>query len=225
MTTATAIRPRVLMADDHILLLEGLYKVLTPDFDVVGTVTDGRAVLDVAASLQPDVVLLDISMQNLNGLDAARQLRKMMPHVKILIVTMHADPAYAVEALRLGVLGYVLKQSAASELVQAIREVLKDHQYVTPLISKQVLTSLLEASPASPVSPGGNLTPRQREVLQLVAEGHSMKEIAAILKISVKTVELHKSAIMTRIGVRSTAELTQYAMAMGLVTSHWARPI
>jgi len=223
MTTAAAIRPRVLLADDHILLLEGLYKVLTPDFDVVGTVTDGRAVLDMAVALQPQVVLLDISMQNLNGLDAARQLRKILPDAKIVIVTMHADPAYAVEALRIGVLGYVLKQSAASELVQAIREVLKDHQYVTPLISKQVLTSLLEASPGAP-SPGGHLTPRQREVLQLVAEGHSMKEIAATLKISVKTVELHKSAIMTRIGVRSTAELTQYAMAMGLVTSHWARP-
>ena len=213
----TAVRPRVLIADDHTLLIEGLTKVLTPDFDVVGTVDNGRTMLEVAVKLQPDVVLLDISMPDLNGIDAARQLKKILPDVKILIVTMHADPAYTVEALRAGVSGYVLKQSAASELVLAIREALKGHQYVTSLISKEVLTSLLNTSPDAS-SPAGNLTPRQREVLQLVAEGKSMKEIAATLKISVKTVELHKFQIKERLGLHSTAELTKYAIAKGLVS-------
>jgi len=215
MTHAT-IRPRVLLADDHKLLLEGYRKILEPDFDVVGAVEDGRTLLELAPQLQPDVILLDISMPGLNGIDAARQLKKIVPAAKVLIVTMHADPAYVAEAFRAGACGYLLKRSAASELALAIREALNGHHYITTLIAKDVLHRLFESHIAVS-STADMLTGRQREVLQLVAEGRSLKEIAEILKISVKTVEFHKSRIMDLLGVRTTAELTQYAIAKGLV--------
>lgn len=211
-------KPRILLADDHKLVAEGFRRMLTPDFDVVGAVEDGRSLLEVAQKLEPDVVLMDISMPLLNGIDAARRLKKLMPAIKVIFVTMHANPAYVAEAFRAGASGYLLKQSATSELVFAIREALQGLHYVTPIVAKDVLIPL--RGPSLPSQPGKKkLTPRQREVLQLVAEGRSLKEIADILKISVKTVEFHKSRIMNYLGVRTTADLTKYAIVTGLVTT------
>ena len=211
-------KARILLADDHTLVVEGFRKLLEPEFDLVGTVEDGRALLEAAPKLQPDVILLDISMPLLNGIDAARRLKKMMPDVKLIFVTMHADPAYVTEAFRVGATGYVLKRSAAADLLQAVRTVLNGHYYVAPPITKDVLSSLL-ASPAERQPGPEPLSPRQREVLQLVAEGHSLKEIADILKISVKTVEYHKAQIMQQLDLHTTAELTKYAIAHGLTAS------
>lgn len=212
-------RPRVLLADDHTLILEGFRKILESHCEVVGTVEDGRALLAAAQKLQPDVILLDISMPLLNGIDAARQLKTTVPGAKLIFLTMHADPAYVTEAFRAGASAYVLKRSAASELTGAIQEVLKGRCYVTPLVTKDVLQSVLGPSPGqSPPRSSPALTARQREVLQLVAEGHSMKEMAALLHVSVKTVEFHKARIMQQLGLRTTADLTKYAIAHGLIS-------
>ena len=213
--------PRVLLADDHTLVLEGIKKLLEPHFDLVGTVEDGRALLEAAKTLKPDVVLADISMPLLNGIDAARQLRKTLPDAKIIFLTMHSDPTYVAEAFRAGAAGYLLKRSAASELVFAIEEVLKGRFYVTPAVAKDVLGDVFgenEASRRKPPTEGRSLTPRQREVLQLVAEGKSIKEIATILDISIKTVEFHKSRIMEELDLHTTAELTKYAVAHGIAS-------
>ena len=210
-------KPRVLLADDHTLVVEGFRKLLEEEFDLIGTVEDGRALLKTAPTLRPDVVLLDIAMPSLNGIEAARQLKKMMPEVKIIFVTMHADPAYVTEGFRAGASGYLLKRSAAAELAQAIQAVLKGQHYVTPLITMDLVRTLIDGSPEHQPGPAP-LTPRQREVLQLVAEGHSLKEIANTLKISVKTVEFHKAQIMEQLNLRTTAELTKYAIAHGLTS-------
>ena len=208
-------RPRVLLADDHTLMLEGLRKLLEPECDLVGTVADGRALVDAAARLRPDVILLDISMPLLNGLEAARRIRTLAPESKLLFLTMHADPTYAREAFQAGASGYLLKRSAASELVTAIGAVLRGRRYVTPLFSEDVLQP--QGSDAVNLTPqSGRLTPRQREVLQLVAEGHTRKDIASLLNISVKTVEFHKGRIMDRLGLRTASELTKYAVAHGV---------
>ncbi len=210
-------RPRLLLADDHTLVLEGLRKLLEPVFELVETVEDGRALLRAAQKLRPDVILLDISMPLLNGIDAARQLRKTLPDCKLIFLTMHADPAYVTEAFRAGAAGYLLKRSAASELVNAIHEVMRGRYYVTPLVAKEMLTSVL-SPPAEGCQPPAGLSTRQREVLQLVAEGHTAKEIAGLLNVSAKTVEFHKSRLMQRLGLRTTAELTRYAIQHGLVS-------
>lgn len=209
-------RPRVLLGDDHTLVLEGFEQLLKPELDVVGRAEDGRALLHAARKLKPDVVLLDISMPLLNGIDAARQLRRLVPGTRVIFVTMHADPAYVTEAFRAGASGYVLKRSAASELVTAIREVLAGRFYITPLVAKDVIEPLTK-QPKSRRFSVSDLTPRQREVLQLVAEGRSAKEIGAILKISVKTVEFHKSSITQALGLHKAAELTKFAIQTGLV--------
>jgi DNA-binding NarL/FixJ family response regulator len=206
-------RQRILLADDHVVVIEGLQKLLEPHFDVVGTVEDGRALLEAAPRLRPDVILVDVSMPLLNGIDAARQLRRTVPQAKIVFLSMHADPVYVTKAFQAGAAGYLLKRSAASELVSAIQEVLKDRFYVTPLVAKEVIGDFIRQKP--PPSP--RLTHRQREVLQLTAEGKSLKEIGAILGISIKTVESHKSRIMEELGVRTTAELTKYAIAHGII--------
>jgi len=208
-------KPRLLIADDHTLVLEGLRKILEAECELVGTVEDGRALMEAARQLNPDLILLDISMPLLNGIEAARQIRKSNPDAKLIFVTMHGDPDYVREAMRTGASGYVLKRSAASELVTAIREVLKGKTYVTPLVTKGVAGSLTEVSPHASRTFGG-LTTRQREVLQLVSEGRSGKEIAAVLHVSVKTVEFHKASIMRALGLRTTAELTRYAIEHGL---------
>ena len=196
-------------------MLEGLRKLLEPACELVGTVADGRALVDAAVRLRPDVILLDISMPLLNGLEAARRIRTLTPESKLLFLTMHADPTYAREAFQAGASGYLLKRSAASELVTAIGAVLKGRRYVTPLFSEDVLQP--QGSNAVTLTPqSGRLTPRQREVLQLVAEGHTRKDIASLLNISVKTVEFHKGRIMDRLGLRTASELTKYAVAHGV---------
>lgn len=214
-------KPRILIADDHSIVLAGLCKLVEADGEgeVVGTVEDGRALVEEAQKLRPDIILLDISMPLLNGLDAARQIGKLMPECKLIMLTMHASPAYAAEAFKAGVSGYLIKRSAASELKQAIQAVLRGQHYMTPLITKDVLESALHP-PAGTARkrPPSTLTSRQREVLQLVAEGKGTKEIASLLKISVKTVEFHKFRIMDELDLHSTAELTKYAIAEGLVS-------
>lgn len=212
-------KPRLLLADDHGLVIEGFRKLLEADFDLVGTATDGHALLEQAQHLQPDVILLDISMPGLNGLEAARQLGRLVPESKLIFVTMHADQAFVTEAFRAGAYGYLLKHSAASELIFAIREVLKGNQYVTPMVTKGVLHAVLNAALGAPSKTfAGTLSARQREVLQLVAEGHTMKDIAERLRLSTKTVEYHKSRMMERLGLHTTAELTKYAISEGIIT-------
>ena len=211
-------RPRLLLADDHTLMLDGIRLLLEPEFELVGCVEDGQMLLTAAMESKPDVILLDISMPVLNGIDAAHQLRKMLPSAKVIFVTMHADADFVTEAFRAGAAGYLLKRSAASELLTAIREVLKGNHYVSPLVTRNALDLFIASS-----KPGGKLgdrlTPRQREVLQLVAEGRSRKEIGAALKISVKTVEFHKAALMRELNLRTVADFTLYAIEHGMIAS------
>jgi DNA-binding NarL/FixJ family response regulator len=211
-------RTRLLLADDHTMFLEAIQKVLEPEFELVGRVADGRALLDAATRLRPDVILMDLSMPLLNGIDAARQLRRLVPDTRLVFLSMHADPTYVTEAFRAGASAYVLKRSTAAELIQAVRTVLRNQYYVSPLLAKDIVDPLLRPTGRPPVL-HSDLTLRQREVLQLVAEGRSLKEIAAALNVSVKTVEFHKSRIMKQLGLHTTAELTQYAMTHGLVSS------
>ena len=210
-------KPRVLLADDHTLVLDGFRKLLEDSCDIVGTAEDGRTLLKLAHDLSPDLVTLDISMPDLNGIDAARKLHKDLPKTHIIVVTMHADPAYVAEAFKAGATGYLLKRSAGSELLLAIQSVLNGHKYVTPLVAKDLVQSMVTGQAPS-LRKGHELTPRQREVLQLVAEGRTVKEIAAALNISPKTVEFHKSHLMAQLDLHTTAELTRYALAHGLVS-------
>lgn len=204
-------KPRVLMADDHALVAEGIRRILETEFEVVGAVEDGRALVSSATTLQPDLVLLDISMPLLNGYEAARQIRRASPDTKILFLSMHSDVDYVREAFRAGASGYLLKRAVPSELVVGIREVLAGKRYVTPLLAK-VIAPVPESA-----GPHESLTPRQREVLQLVAEGLTAKEIANELGISTKTVEFHKASIMEALKLRTIAELTRYALERGMV--------
>jgi DNA-binding NarL/FixJ family response regulator len=202
-------RPRLIIADDHELLLDGLKPLLENDFDLVATATDGYGAVAAAESLRPDVMLIDIGLPLLNGLEAARQIRRALPDTKILFVTMQTERIYVEEAFRAGGLGYVLKQAAGSELLHAIQTVLGGERYLSPRIGIQI--DKIEAHPVTRRTVGG-LTARQREVLQLVAEGKSMKEIAWILRISVRTVEFHKQSLFQDLGIRTTAELIRYAL-------------
>jgi DNA-binding NarL/FixJ family response regulator len=211
-------KPRLLLADDHTLLLEGIRLMLEPEFELVGSVEDGQALLAAAKTLKPDVILLDISMPVLNGIDAARRLRKLLPSAKLIFLTMHADPDYVAEAFRAGAMGYLLKRAAASELLTAIRAVLKGNHYVSPLVTRNAL-ELLISTPKPRGKFSDRLTPRQREVLQLVAEGRSRKEIAAILNISVKTVEFHKATLMRELNLGTAADFTRYAIEHGIITA------
>jgi DNA-binding NarL/FixJ family response regulator len=205
-------RARILMADDHLMLLEAFKAMLAPDFDIVGLVTDGRTLLEEFARLNPDVVLLDIAMPLLNGLDAGRQLKAQRRSVKLIYLTMNPDPDIAGEALRLGASGYVLKSSAAHELKQAIQEALRERSYITPLITRDVVGSLTQQR-----APGHALTGRQREVLQLLAEGKSMKEVGAILDLTPRTVAFHKYRMMEQLRLKTSAELVKFAVREGVV--------
>jgi len=202
-------RPRLVIADDHVLLLDGLKRLLENDFDVLGTATDGYAAVAAAESLRPDAMLIDIGLPLLNGLEAARQVRRALPDTKIVFVTMQTERIYVEEAFRAGGSGYVLKQAAGAELLLAIQTVLAGERYLSPRIGIQL--DKIQAHPANRRTVGG-LTARQREVLQLVAEGKSMKEIAWILRISVRTVEFHKQSLFQDLGIRTTAELIRYAL-------------
>lgn len=204
-------RPRLLIADDHTIVLEGLRKLLELDFEVVGMVEDGRAMVNAAQQLAPDVVLLDISMPLLNGIEAAKQIKKLLPNVKLVFLTMHSDVEYVREAFRAGASAYLLKRSAATELVSGITEVLRGRTYISTSIAEELGGSLAGMAMRAKAS-FGPLTDRQREVLQLVAEGRSSKEIAAILNITVKTVEFHKATIRGKLHLHGTAELTKYAI-------------
>ncbi|HEY7056248.1 MAG TPA: response regulator transcription factor [Vicinamibacterales bacterium] len=206
--------PRVLLADDHALLLGAFEKLLATECEVVGQVSDGRALVEAAEKLKPDLIVLDISMPLLNGLDAGRQIKQKLRHVKLVFVTMNEEPELAAEAFRAGASAYLLKRSAASELVTAIREVMHGRSYVTPLVTEGLVGSLLHSGEHKS---GHELTARQREVLQLLAEGHSMKEVASLLKVTPRTVAFHKYQMMEQLHVKSTAELIQYAVKHHIV--------
>lgn len=208
--------PRILLADDHPMVLEGVAKLVEEFGEVVGKVEDGRDLIEAASRLNPDVVVIDISMPSLNGLEAARHLRKCLPLCKIVFLTMHADSTYIAAAFEAGASGYLLKRSAGSELKQAVNTVLAGRQYVTPLLHPED-GPLRDPVTRSVASSFKQLTPRQREVLQLIAEGHSTKEIATLLSISTKTVEFHKSKVMETVGMHTIPELTKFAFAHGLV--------
>lgn len=212
-------KPRLLMADDHSIMLAGLRKLVEGICDVVGAVEDGRALVKAAERLQPDVVLVDISMPLLNGLDAARQLKKSIPSAKLIFLTMHASRVFATEALQAGASGYLLKQSAASELPLAIEEVLKGKTYLTPTVTRPVLDVMVTRNPTELRTSLMQLTPRQREVLQLLAEGKSPKDIAVLLNVSVKTIEFHKTRLMQQLDLHSTLALAKFAIAEGLVSA------
>jgi len=209
---------RVLLADDHTVVVEGLRSLLKDTFDLVSIVHDGRALLDAAERLQPDVIVTDISMPLMNGLDAVRHIRSRQPDAKVIVLTMHRDTQLAAEAFRAGVSGYLLKVSPSDELITAIREVAQGKSYVTSLMAKDLITLLIEAGRQPRKDEGSPLTPRQREVLQLIAEGRTMKEVASILKISPRTAESHKYEIMQVLGLQTTAELIQYAMRSKLIS-------
>jgi DNA-binding NarL/FixJ family response regulator len=198
------------------MLREAFASLLEPNCDVVGQVADGRALVDAAQRLHPDLVVLDIGMPLLNGLDAARQLKRIMPQVKVIFLTVSEDADLAAEALRAGASGYLLKSSAASELLQAIDESLKDRTYVTPLSAQGLLDACLPERASGSKKDIGS--PRQREVLQLLAEGYSMKEVASILKITPRTVAYHKYSLMKGHGIKSNAELMQFAVKQGVVS-------
>ena len=208
------IRPRVLLADDHTLLLEAFRKLLADDCDVVGMVGDGRALVAEATKLRPDVVVVDVAMPLLNGVDAARQIKQTLPETRIVFLTMNEDPDLAAEAFRAGASGYLLKRSAASELLTAIREVVQRRSYVTPLVTEGLVGSMMLGET---YGAGSHLTARQREVIQLLAEGHSMKEIAGILNIAPRTVAFHKYRIMDQLHLKTTAELIQFAVKHHIV--------
>jgi len=209
-------RPRLLLADDHRLVAEGLKSLLAPDFDLVGVVEDGRSLLEAARTLKPDVVVADIAMPHLNGIEALVQLRQEGDRVPVVFLTMHRDVAYARRALDAGASGFVLKHSAPAELVTAINAALAGKTYLTPQLAGEVLESLKEG-PERVTDPVASLTPRQRQVLQLLAEGKSAKEIAARLAISARTVEFHKYQAMEALGLHTNAELTHFAIKHGLV--------
>ena len=206
--------PRVLLADDHALLLGAYEKLLANDCEIVGQVQDGRALVAAAEQLRPDLIVLDISMPSLNGLEAARQIKQKQKDIKLVFLTMNEDPDLAAAAFRSGASGYLIKRSAASELLTAIREVMRGRSYVTPLVTEGLVESLIQADAHKS---SHELTPRQREVLQLLAEGRSMKEVASLLKLTPRTVAFHKYRMMEQLHVKSTAELIQYAVRHHIV--------
>jgi DNA-binding NarL/FixJ family response regulator len=210
-------RPRVILADDHVLLLDAVKNLLAADFEIVGTFTDGLALVNGAVELKPDVVILDIGMPQMNGLNAGQRLRQILPNLKLIYLTMNLDADIAAEALRLGASGYVAKNSAATELIRAIHLVLRGRTYITPLITKDMALSFIHNVERN--KNPNHLTLRQKEVLQLLAEGRSMKEVAFILKVTPRTVAFHKYSMMEHLQLRSSAELIQFAVRNSLVAA------
>jgi len=209
-------RPRVLLCDDHLLVAEALKSLLAPEFDLVGVVEDGRAMIEAAGTLRPDVIVADVSMPHLNGIDALVRLRQGGDHTPVVFLTMHRDVAFARRALEAGASGFVLKHSAPAELLTAIRAALEGQVYLTPQLAGEVLDSMKQG-PGKAADPVVSLTPRQREIVQLVAEGRSAKEIAASLSISTRTVEFHKYQMMETLGLHTNSELIHFAIKHGLV--------
>ena len=210
-------KPRVLLADDHKIVLEGLRSLLQSEFEIVGEVEDGRTLVSEAERLRPDLVVADISMPNLNGIDAARRIKKIDKRIRIVFLTMHADVTYAAGAFEAGASGFVLKHSAPQELVSAMREAMKGQTYVTPMIAGDLIGAFQSGAPLKGELKAA-LSPRQREVLQLIAEGKSIKEIAATLRISTRTVEFHKYRIMEQLNIKTSAELVQYAVKHAIIS-------
>lgn len=211
-------RSRVLIADDHTLVADLCKKLLDTEFDVVGIVSDGHALVRAAARLKPDAIVVDIAMPVLNGLDAGQQVKQMLPAVKLVYLTMNADPEVAAEAFRRGASGYLLKTCAADEMVVAVRQVLRGMSYLSPRLSKDTVNYLRRQS--KPLAEEGDrLTERQREVLQLLAEGKVMKEVGGILNMTTRTVAFHKYRIMEVLGARSSAELVRYAVRNHMVAA------
>ena len=210
-------KPRVLLADDHGIVIEGLKSLLSDEFDILGHVEDGRALVDQASALHPDVVVADISMPLLNGIEAARQIKKVDQNIKIVFLTMHPDATYAANAFEAGASGFVLKHSASSELIRAIREAIKGRTYVSPLIAGDLIHTYQKGDPAKDKL-FKKISPRQREILQLLAEGKTAKEIASVLDISTKTVEFHKYKMMDQLKIKTSAELVHYAIKHGIIS-------
>jgi DNA-binding NarL/FixJ family response regulator len=206
-------RPTLLLADDHVVFTDGIVRILKEHFDVVGTVRDGSALLEAAGRLHPDVIVADISMPMLSGLEGLRQLKANGADNRVIFLTMHADPKLAAEAFRLGARGFVLKQSSGEELVNAIESVLEGHKYMSAALTDDVLALM-----SGPATAGVELSSRQKEVLRLIVNGHRMKEIAATLDLSPRTVETIKYEMMRDLNVHSTAELVRYAIEQRLVT-------
>jgi DNA-binding NarL/FixJ family response regulator len=211
-------RARLLIADDHTLLAEACKSLLEPEFDVVGIVDNGRALLQLASELKPEIVILDIAMPQLNGLDAGKQIKHLLPATKLVFLTMNMSPEVAAEAFRRGASAYVVKSSAASELVRAIRRALRSESYLSPDITKETVDFLLRSGTSQSLEK--RLTPRQNEILHLLAEGMSMKEIAAVLNLKPGTVAFHKYKMMETLGLKSNAELLQYAIRHHLGSEH-----
>lgn len=210
-------RPRVILADDHSLLLAGLSRLLEETCEVVGTVEDGRTLIELTQQLEPDLVFLDIGMPLLNGIEAARRIKKLCPAVKIIFLTMQTAPSYVTEAFRIGASGYLLKSSSSLEISLAINAALKGEPYITSSLTKQILGLVTKYEKASAIKGfDTGLTLRQREVLQLIGEGKGTKEIASVLKVSVKTIEFHKTCLMKALDIHTTAELMRYAITRGL---------
>ena len=212
------IKPRILIADDHKIFSEGLKRLLSEDFEIAGVVADGRQLVSAAEKLRPDAIVADISMPMLNGIDAVQQIKNTQPAIKVVFLTMHPDVAYAVRAFKEGASGYVLKSAAPDELITAIREALKGKTYVTPSIAGKLLRAYETGSQTQfEVDEAHHLSSRKREVLQLLAEGHSIKEIASILNIAAKTVEYHKYRMMDDLDAKTTADLIRFAVKHGMV--------
>jgi len=207
-------RIRILLADDHMMVRQGIRALLEKEgFEVVAEAMDGREAVRLAEKLKPDVAVLDIAMPLLNGIDAAREIRRASPRTKTTLLTVHEENQYVVEALRAGVTGYVVKTKAADDLVKAIKEVSLGAVYMSPGVSREAVRAYLDGT--EPANDG--LTPREREVLQLVAEGKTTKEVAAVLGISVKTAESHRSRIMEKLDIHETASLVRYAIRLGVI--------
>jgi len=208
-------RPRVLLADDHTMLLDAFRRLLEPACDIVGAASDGHALIELAARTKPEVIILDIAMPRLNGIEAAAQLRRKLPEVKIIFLTVNQDPDVAAEAIRQGASAFLLKSSASAELISAIKLAQAGKTYITPLITKGKPLGVFLGKAHRPSA--GKLTARQREVLQLLAEGKQMKEAAAILKLTPRTIAFHKYEIMEQLGLETGAELVQYAVEHHIV--------
>ena len=209
-------RARVLLADDHRLVAEGLKKILTAEFDLVGVVEDGRALIDAAKTLRPDVIVSDITMPNLNGIEALEELKKLDPGVRMIFLTMHRDVVYARRALEAGAYGFVLKHSAPEELIMAVRSALEGRKFITPILAGEVLDAMRRA-PGQVVDQAASLTLRQREILRLLAEGLSAKQMAQKLNISQRTVEFHKYRMMETLGAKTSSDLIHFAIKHGIV--------
>jgi DNA-binding NarL/FixJ family response regulator len=203
-------KPRLILADDHTIIVEAFRKLLEPEYEIVAAVSDGRALLETAQKIKPDVIVVDIGMPLMNGLEAGVRLRELMPTAKVIFLTMNEDPDLAVEAMRCGASGYLLKSSAASELTHAIQKALKGQTYVTPQIARGMQKAFIKNPQAT--MHAKNLTPRQREVVQLLAEGRSMKEVASVLNVTPRTVAFHKYRVMEELNLKTSADLIQFAI-------------